>query len=117
MRVGRIGGNISAVIEVKKTAGNEIGAEREQWTAYRTVPGFLDMIGEGTDRTTFNKKVQDSDYIFLTDYIELPGVDEENSRLRIANKIYEVRLYDDPMGMHEQLEIYLRYLGGQQDGL
>lgn len=116
--MGQIGGNVSAVIEVKSTDDNEIGAEREQWMAYRTVSGFLDMIGEGTDRTTMNRKVQDSNYVFLTDFIPLPPeLNEENSRIRIANKIYEVRLYDDPMGMHEHLEVYLRYLGGQQDGV
>lgn len=116
--MGQIVGNVSAVIEVKSTTDNEIGAERERWTAYRTVPGFLDMIGEGTDRTTLNRKVQDSDYVFLTDFIPLPPeVNEENSRLRIAKKVYGVRLYDDPMEMHEHLEVYLRYLGGQQDGV
>lgn len=110
----KIGGNVSAVIEIKETAADEIGAEQEQWTAYRTVSGFLDLTGAGTDRTTLNKQIQDSDYVFLMDYMPLPaGLDEENSRFRINGGVYEVRLYDDPMGLHEHLEVYLRYLGGQ----
>ena len=30
----------------------------------------------------------------------------------IGGKVYEVMLIDDPMELHEQLEIYLKYTGG-----
>ena len=37
----------------------------------------------------------------------------ENSRIvDEEGKVYDIKLIDDPMGMHEQLEIYLSYTGG-----
>ena len=37
----------------------------------------------------------------------------ENSRIVIDREIYEVKMYDDPMRLHEHMEIYLKYVGGQ----
>ena len=34
----------------------------------------------------------------------------------INGEVYEVLLYDDPVQLHEHLEIYLKYVGGQEDG-
>jgi hypothetical protein len=31
----------------------------------------------------------------------------------INDKVYDIMVIDDPMELHEQLEIYLKYTGGQ----
>ena len=36
----------------------------------------------------------------------------ENARFIINGLVYDILLIDDPMGMHEHLEIYLRFVGG-----
>jgi len=41
------------------------------------------------------------------------AVKAENSRMIVNGGVYDVKLIDDPMGLHKQLEIYLKYTGGQ----
>ena len=52
--------------------------------------------------------------MFVADYKQLSDmIKAENSRMVIDGQVYDIMLIDDPMGMHEQLEIYLKYTGGQ----
>ena len=43
------------------------------------------------------------------------GIQAENSRMTINGKVYDILLIDNPMemGSGSQLEIYLKYTGGQ----
>ena len=51
--------------------------------------------------------------MFLCDYREdYAALSEKGLSLEIGGKSYEVRLIDDPMGMHAHLETHLRYVGG-----
>lgn len=108
-----IGGNVSAQLEVKTTARNAIGEAVPTWEARHTLTGFLDLSNGNARYTAYNAKMQESTHIFLCDYIELPGVTAENSRMRIGGRVYDVLVIDDPMELHEHLEIYLKYTGGQ----
>ena len=47
---------------------------------------------------------------FICDYVEL-NFTSENTRVVINSVVYEIMLIDDPMELHEQLEIYLKYTG------
>ena len=40
-------------------------------------------------------------------------VTSENARMVIQGLVYEILLIDNPMNMNEHLEIYLRFIGGQ----
>lgn len=40
------------------------------------------------------------------------NVTSENARMFVGGTIYDILLIDDPMGMHQHLEIYLKYVGG-----
>ena len=78
------------------------------------VRGWLDLIDGDSKYTNFSAKMQDSTHVFIADYVALNKViTAEDSRVVIAGRRYDVLLIDDPMELHKQLEIYLRYTGGQ----
>lgn len=138
-----IGGNIIALFQVKdKGKKNAIGEREHTWVDVASSKGWLDLNteGSGTKHITFNAKVQESTHIFLCDYQSFKGlsgewvwnpfnfvngeistakldekvdVTSENARMMIDKTIYQIMLIDDPMGMHQHLEIFLKYVGGQ----
>lgn len=114
-----IGGNTEAVIQVSSVTANDYGNEVTGWKdAFdRPVVGFLDLAGEGTNSKSLLRRVEEADYVFICDYFEpVSGgirLTAENSRIVIDREIYEVKMYDDPMRLHEHMEIYLKYVGGQ----
>lgn len=135
-----IGGNLYATLQVK-TRGekNRIGAAEYDWMDCTSLHGYLDLSSGDSKRTPFNAKIQESTHIFMCDFMSLKGLStewvwdpfnfltgvirkgteetvdatSENARMVIAGEVYEILLIDDPMHMHEHLEIYLRYIGGQ----
>lgn len=109
-----IGGNVIAQIQKKTVKKNKIGEQVPDWARVTEITGWLDLSNGNSTYTTYNAKVQESTHIFLADYVELPeGLTAENSRLVANGGTYDIMLIDDPMGMHRQLEIYLKYTGGQ----
>lgn len=141
----KIGGNTVGVIQVKKTQKNKYGERVPTWMDAFKVKGWLDLSNGTSDYLNYNAKTQDSTHIFLCDYRnfaafgkqwhwnpfsfrdgvildtdgnEIP-VTEENTRMVINGKTYAVQLIDDPMGMHQHYEIYLKYMdmeGGTDNG-
>lgn len=62
-------------------------------------------------------KISESSHYYITDYYRaLANQDPEVCRMLIDGKIYDVQWIDDPMGMHEHLEIYLKAVGGVGSG-
>lgn len=135
-----IGGNTDAVMQVKHQTGtNAIGEREREWIDVVSFSGWLDLSGGDSKYTVYNAKIQESTHIFLCDhrqYISLSkewqwnprsfttgiinlaldediAVTSENTRMVIAGKVYDILLIDDPMGANEHLEIYLRFVGGQ----
>lgn len=110
-----IGGNTTATIQIKTGTGkNEIGQTVTIWQDAQKIVGFLDLSGGDSKYTTYNAKVQESTHIFVSDYVELnASIKSENSRMIVDGLGYDVLLIDDPMGLHKQFEIYLKYTGGQ----
>ena len=134
-----IGGNISAILQIKFTNKNEIGEAEKIWVNAYSLTGWLDL-SSGDSTTNYNAKTQESTHIFLCDYDSLIALTDDfpwdllnfeqnyivddptdipfikltsdNARMIISNVVYEVQLIDDPMGMHQHLEIYLKYVGG-----
>lgn len=114
----KIGGNIKAVIQVLEAKQNEIGEDTAVWVdELSDVTGWLDLSNGDSGNTNFNAKIQESTHVFMCDYFPLmfkgEEITPENSRMVINNRVYEVELYDNPMGMNQHLEIYLKYVGGQ----
>lgn len=110
--------------------GNPIGQAETQ----------LDLSGGESKYTTYNAKIQESTHIFLCDYQTFKGlsgewvwdtlnfisgeistltsdkkvdVTSENARMLIDGLIYQIMLIDDPTNLHQHLEIYLKFVGGQ----
>lgn len=137
-----IGGNITALFQVKNEGEkNAIGEREHEWYDVSSSSGWLDLKDEnGAKNTIFNAKIQESTHIFLCDYRSFKSlsaewvwntlnfvngeinsekldkrvdVTSENARLLINNQVYQILLIDDPMGMHQHLEIYLKFVGGQ----
>ena len=109
-----IGGNKKAQIQIK-TEGekNEIGEMKTVWLNKDILTGFLDLSGGDSKYTTYNSKIQESTHIFICDYVDLQSASAENARLLIDEKVYDIMLIDNPMELNKQLEIYLKYTGGQ----
>lgn len=111
-----IGGNTKLEIQAKTTVKNEIGEGVHSWETVQTLLGWLDYQSGDSPRTSFNAKVEQSTHFFIGDYVALDKrITEENSRAIVDGKVYEILIIDDPMGKHRQIEIYLKYTGGQDE--
>lgn len=115
--MGHIVGNVDALVQIRSVTQDEYKADRITWRdAFTIKNGVLDLLDAGMNFKMM-RRIEDSDYIFLCSYFapEFAGerLTTENSRLLIDGEIYEVKLFDDVMRLHEHMEIYLKYLGGQ----
>ena len=132
-----VGGNIQALLQVKKESlRNAIGEREHKWVDCTSILGWLDLSTGDSKHTTFYAKVQESTHIFTnlknlstdwvwnpfsfltgviskTDEQETVDVTSDNARMVVNGSVYEILLIDDPMNMHDHLEIYLRFIGGQ----
>jgi hypothetical protein len=109
-----IGGNLNAVFQTRATKKNAIGESEKAWTDVQTIRGWLDLSSGNSGYNTYSAKIQESTHIFVADYVQ-PNFQAESARAIINSKHYDVMLIDNPMEMGEgsQLEIYLKYTGGQ----
>lgn len=111
-----IGGNLQAIIQIRTTTKNTIGESVNAWEDVQTIKGWLDMSSGDSGYNSFYAKVQESTHIFIADFVPLDSrITAENSRVIINSKHYDVMLIDNPMemGSGSQLEIYLKFTGGQ----
>lgn len=111
-----IDGNTEVQLQIMtEPVRNEIGERVPAWEPVHIIPGWLDLTGGDSKRNTFDTKIQDSTHVFICDYMQLDSrVKAENSRLMDEDGLlYDILLIDDPMKLHQQLEIYLKYTGGQ----
>ena len=109
-----IGGNLKATIQINSTTKNGIGESVKAWTDVQTIKGWLDLGSGDSSYTTYNAKIQESTHVFVADFVKLDSrIKAENSRAIINGKRYDIMLIDNPMELNQQLEIYLKYTGGQ----
>lgn len=111
-----IGGNLTGKLQQKTTTQNDIGEHIESWSDAVILKGWLDQTSGQANYQNFSTKIQESTHIFISDFVPLPeGLDSENSRMIINGKRYDVLLIDNPMemGSGSQLEIFLKFTGGQ----
>lgn len=121
-----IGGNIVAQFQIKvEGKRNKIGECEKTWVDALTVKGWLDLSNGDSKRTIYSAKIQKSTHMFLCDYqpltyapkAETPdekiALTAENARIIIEGQVYDIMVIDDPMQMHQHLEIYLKFTGGQ----
>lgn len=106
-----IGGNCDLKL-LKKLDGvvDRIGKNNEAWDDLVTIRGFLDLSSGSSFRETYNAKVQESSHVFICDYVEITEK-ATNLKAECNGMEFDVTLIDDPMGLHEHLEIFLKYVG------
>lgn len=108
-----IGGNKTAELQKQTSVKNEIGENVPEWKTVEKIPGFLDLQSGDSKYTSFSAKIQESTHVFVADYVDLSAYVPESCRMLVDGKVYDVMLIDDPMELHEHIEIYLKYTGGQ----
>lgn len=112
--MAHIGGNITAIIQTKATEKNAIGESVQTWADAFSQIGWLGMQSGEKRRATFSAKIEESSHVFLCDFH--PGIyalADQDTRMIIKGKMYDVTFIDNPDEMDRQLEIYLRKVGGQ----
>ena len=110
-----IGGNISAVLQVKTSSKNAYGGLINEWQPVTTIKGFLDFVGgDGSYKSAYKGAVEETTHLFICDYLKLNN-EATRCRLIIDNNIYSVLMIDNPMGLNQHLEIMLKYNGVVND--
>ena len=106
-----IGGNVTAVIQTKTSSKNAFGEKINIWTNLQLLKGYLDFTGgDGSYKSNYRGSIEETTHIFICDYDKIAS--EANptlSRLVVDGKTYDVLMIDDPMGLHQHLEIMLKY--------
>lgn len=109
-----IGGNITAQYQVKTEKGrNRLGENVVDWVTVNEIRGFLDLsnsVANGANYSTYNAKIQESTHVFICDYVSIDK-NVSDKRMLIDGEKYDVKLIDDPMNLHEHLEIFLEFVG------
>lgn len=106
-----IGGNLELTIQVKVVTDNDIGEPVNNWTDSITIKGWLDL-SSGTSTYSHKTKTEESSHVFITDYNStVRGLDPAKCRCIINNRIYQITFIDDPMELHDHLEIFLKLVG------
>lgn len=107
-----IGGNISGLIQRKKSTKNAIGEAENTWTNVFGLFGWLDLQSGDSKYTNHKAKLEESTHIFVCDFdAGIYALANEDTRAILKGVVYDVLLIDNPMEMDEQLEIYLRKVG------
>ncbi len=109
-----IGGNITLMLQKENLAEkNEIGEDIVKQSNALNLWGFLDLSSGDSKHIVYSAKVQESTHVFICDYVDLGGITAENSKAICKGKEYEVLVIDNPMELNKHLEIYLKFVGGQ----
>lgn len=111
--MGGIGGNVTASVVRSKMAVNTQGAALEGIAEpLMEIVGWLDYQGGQKGHTAYQAPLEDTTHLFLSDYdAAFASQKEDGLSLVVNGRRYEVLLIDDPMGLHEHLETFLRYVG------
>ena len=113
--MANIGGNITGTIQTKDSSGkNAIGEAEIKWTDAFSQIGWLGLQNGDSKRLNYYSKVEESTHVFLCDFHSgIYALADQDTRMIFKGNMYDVLLIDNPDEMNEQLEIYLRKVGGQ----
>ena len=128
-----IGGNINLIIKIHNTEGkwpwnpldlenaeinentdtfDENGSRIKDYTTIMSLFGWLDLI-TGDSKYDYKAKIEDSTHVFICDYLDMGEIDLEEAKAEVNGEEYDIKYIDNPMELNEQLEIYLKKVGGQ----
>lgn len=102
-----IGGNsVLTIYERTVSAKNSIGERTTEWTEKETITGYLDLQSGSADSAR-NTKIQSATHVFISDYFLLNYLNVHDLKAKVGAREFDVLYIDDPMMMHNHLEIYL----------
>lgn len=112
-----IGGNIIGTLQVQETKKNRIGEPERIWSDAVQIEGWLGLQSGDSKYSSYNAKIEESTHVFLCDYNSRTyALSNQDIRMLIKGRIYDVMLIDNPDEMNEQLEVYLKMVGGNNAG-
>ena len=107
-----VGGNLTATVQIKTLTENDIGEKVAEWVDHITSRGWLDLVSGSSTRQNHKTKSEDSSHSFICDFdSRLRELDITQCRFICRNQIYEIKHIDDPMELHDHLEISLKLVG------
>ena len=108
-----IGGNTTAVLQTKTSSKNAFGEKTNAWADLQLLKGYLDFTGgDASYKSNYRGAIEETTHIFICDYDKIASeADPTLSRLVVDGKTYDVLMIDDPMGLHQHLEIMLKHNG------
>lgn len=102
----KIKGNVMADFQGLVIARNEIGEEVKGWKTISSHKGFLDLSSGSSSYLGQNAKTVEATHVFICDAFQIDRA--AVSRLVIKGRDYDVLYFDEPMGMDEHFEVYLK---------
>lgn len=87
---------------------NGIGGHIETEGELFRIQGYLDLL-TGEEGNINNAFIQESSHILIADYRE--DITTKHWIVDSKNNRYDIVLVDDPVSMHDHLEIYLKFIG------
>ncbi|KEH93226.1 phage head completion protein [Clostridium botulinum] len=96
--------SVTGIIKKDNGIGGHIEKEEELFK----IQGYLDLL-TGDETNTNNAFIQESSHILISDYRE--DISNKNWIIDSKNNRYNIVLVDDPVSMHNHLEIYLKFIG------
>ena len=111
--MANIGGNITGIIQTNTTTKNDIGESVKAWVDAYSFRGWLGLQSGEKKYSSYYAKLEESSHVFVSDFHSgVYALAEQDTRMIIKGNVYDVLLIDNPDEMDEQLEIYLRKVGG-----
>lgn len=113
----KVKGNIPFVIQKQgDSVKNSIGESEVTWIDAVSFIGVLGLQSGDSKYSTYNAKIEESSHVMICDFnSDIETLADDNTRLICKGKMYDVLLIDNPDELNEHLEIYLRYVGGQNE--
>jgi SPP1 family predicted phage head-tail adaptor len=98
------------IIQQKTQTDDGIGGVIEEWTTFKEVQGYLDLM-TGTDINTIQNAFieQSTHLLIIPEYTE--GITDKMRVVDANNRFYTITYADDPMGVHHHNEIYCKFGG------
>ena len=102
----KIKGNVMADFQCVLTVTNSIGEEVESWETVTSKRGWLDLSSGSSNYVSQNARTVEATHVFLCDRFDIDMASVK--RLVVKGRSYDVTYFDEPMGMGEHFEIYLK---------
>jgi head-tail adaptor len=113
LELKKVKGNTLCVLQDRTSLTNSIGEQINDWFNAVEFYGVLGLQA-GDSKRIYNAKIEESTHVVVCDFSpEIYAYADQDVRCIIKGKMYDVTLIDNPDELDEHLEIYLKYIGGQ----